>query len=475
MNLYRTEDIQAITDKFDQITESSLDCRNKLLEPSLDEYLEIMEVIKGFIKSKKRIVYGGQALHNLIRSKDSKSGVYTSRDRKDIEFYTPEPIHDVVELANLLHNKGFKWVQGTQAFHDETYKIFVNFEEYCDMTYMPRNIYSNMPVVKLDGMLYTDPTWIIVDILRQYNDPVLSYWRLKDKTFFRANILMKYFPFEFATKDKFTPNTSLLEYKQQLFNELCNIDTIIFTGSVAEKFYLTRSSDVDFSRMELYSVNFAEDIKQINELIKTILGSAYDKIVINMYKPFFQFRDEHVEFLLEKECIIKISSNYGICIPYNNLYVNNTHINSVQVGGFYKEQKGSATEEKVIKVATFILLFNHILIKRQYEYVNRRENYKKYEHILSELIKVRTAYFKKKTLNVMDNSPYKEFIMRCSGKTVDGVRQFRLNLQEKKEKRKQGMFRYDPSCQQEDFKFPDFTFKNTSGNLSKGEISKVFK
>ena len=50
--------------------------------------------------------------------------------------------------------------------------IFVNFEQYCDMSYIPNNIFLNMPAITINGLMYADPTWILVDILRQYNYPI---------------------------------------------------------------------------------------------------------------------------------------------------------------------------------------------------------------------------------------------------------------------------------------------------------------
>ena len=38
-----------------------------------------------------------------------------------------------VELTEELHSKGFKHVEGKEGVHPETYKIFVNFINYCDM------------------------------------------------------------------------------------------------------------------------------------------------------------------------------------------------------------------------------------------------------------------------------------------------------------------------------------------------------
>ena len=473
MNLYRTEDIQAITDNLDQIIDKSITIRNKELTPSIDEYIQVIDTIKSFIREKKRIIYGGNALNTLICNKNPDDRIYKTNDRKDIEFYTPEPIKDLVELCNLLHQKGFDYIQGGEAMHDETYSIFVNFENVCDITYMSRNIYGNMPTIKLNKILYTHPMWIMVDTLRQYNDPILSYWRLKDKTFFRSNVLQKYYPLELNTKKKYENDLSLLNHKENIFNEISNIDTLIFLGSIAEQYYLTRSKNINHSNLEIMSVNYNQDIKTINTIIKEVLDDEYKNIKINVYRPFFQFRDEYVEFLLDNKPLIKIFNVNKICIPYNNLYINKNRIDKIQLGGFYKPKK--QINNLTIKLATFILLFNHILVWRHYEYINRRDKYKEYEYLMSELLKEREQYLNKNTLNVMDDSPYKEFIVKCSGKTVDHGRLARLKKKQNYLKKKFA-FRYEPSSAKADYKIPEIIFNNTSGNVSKNEndIRKIF-
>ena len=198
MELYRDIDIQAITDKLDQIIEEATDIKIKTLEPTLEECLQVKEVINDYISKKKRIIYGGTAYNTLIIQKLKKDAIYKENDCKDIEFYSPKPIEDIMELADILHEKNFKYVQVRQAMHAETYTLFVNFEQCCDVSYMPSNIFLNTPAITIDRIMYAHPMWILVDILRQYNDPITSYWRLKDKTFFRANVLLKHYPLELA-------------------------------------------------------------------------------------------------------------------------------------------------------------------------------------------------------------------------------------------------------------------------------------
>lgn len=469
MDLYSTQDIQAITDKLDKIVDDAIEQRNIKIEPLLQEYLEVKTIIVDFIKSKKRVIYGGTAYNELIKMKNEKDKIYKDNERKDIEFYTPTPLEDLVEICDILHEKKFKYVQGRQAMHSETYTIFVNFEQFCDMSYMPSNIYFNMPTIKKDNVLYSHPLWILVDILRQYNDPILSYWRLKDKTFFRANILLKNYPLELEKSKKI--KTKENKYGLELFNKIVDMKTLIFVGSIAEEYYKERSTKLNLSNLECISVNYIKDVKKINDIIKNILGDLYSDIVINNYRPFFQFWDDRVEFIINDITLISIFNHNNICIPYNLLYLENDNITKIQLGGHYKLMRESKTED-IIKIGTFILLFNHLLIKRHYNYINRSEKYKLIEGQMSDLLIARKDYLEKNALTVMDSSPYKEFIIRCSGETIDSFRKSRLDIIKKKQKGIGRLtFSYDP---ENPSKAPDYVFTNTSGNLNKNGNKKLF-
>jgi hypothetical protein len=485
MELYRDIDIQAITDKLDQIVEEATNIKKKTLEPTLDECKDVKEVINDFIMKKKRIVYGGTAYNTLITQKSKKDAIYGANECKDVEFYSPKPIEDIMELADILHEKKFKFVQVRQAMHAETYTLFVNFEQYCDVSYMPSNIFLNMPAITIDGILYSHPTWILVDILRQYNDPITSYWRLKDKTFFRANVLLKFYPLELAEVNIPKPSTSLDGIKEKIFKEIANFHTLIHLGSIAETYYLTRSSTVQTSNLEVISTNFSNDVKLIAKIIEKILGSRNKDIVINPYKPYFQFRDECVDFVLDGITLIRIMGSNGKCIPYNILNMENSSyskIDSIQLGGYYKSIKpskrsssgGSEKKPYAIKLATFMVLFQHLLVERHYWYTSRSDKYKEVETLIKKILTVRNEYLKSKSLTVMDSTPYKEFIIRCTGDTIDQGREFRLGLMKRKAKGAKLLFTYDPDGSKS-AKVPEYKFDNTSGNLDKNGVKKIFE
>ena len=80
MDIYREEDLQAITDSLDQIVDEATNIKNTVLEPTLDEYHQAILIVKDFIKKKKRIVYGGNAYNTLINEKDPNDNIYKLND-----------------------------------------------------------------------------------------------------------------------------------------------------------------------------------------------------------------------------------------------------------------------------------------------------------------------------------------------------------------------------------------------------------
>jgi hypothetical protein len=138
--MYREEDIEVIKSNIDNIAENAMHIYKSNNEPTLEESKAVYKIILEFIKNKKRIIYGGYAQNKLIIEKNKDDGFYKDIDTPDIEFYTYAPLSDLIELCDLLYVNKFKHIQGTEGLHDGTYKIFVNFENYCDISYMPKNI-----------------------------------------------------------------------------------------------------------------------------------------------------------------------------------------------------------------------------------------------------------------------------------------------------------------------------------------------
>ena len=103
--LHRKKDIKLLQEKLNDIIVKAKKKEVDILEPTLKEYKYIMNYLEEFIKRKNRIIYGGWAWHNLLILKNKNEHIY-HKDRisyPDIEFYSPDPIGDLIEICNFEH------------------------------------------------------------------------------------------------------------------------------------------------------------------------------------------------------------------------------------------------------------------------------------------------------------------------------------------------------------------------------------
>lgn len=182
---YTEEDYDSIKEVLPDIIKQIERKAAEILEPTIYEKREVMADIKNFIRDKKRKVYGGTAINELIKAVNPKDAIYDEMIFSDIEFYSPTPVQDLVELTNLLYRKGYKYVVGREAQHEETYSVFVNFQLYCDISYIPTRVYHGIQTKELDGIHYAHPHFIYIDMLRIVNDPINAGAQRWEKTFDR--------------------------------------------------------------------------------------------------------------------------------------------------------------------------------------------------------------------------------------------------------------------------------------------------
>lgn len=474
MELYRSEDINAITNELDNIVDKAEEIKSHKLEPTIDECFAVRDEIKKFIKSRKRIIYGGTAYDDIIKVKNPDDGVYSKKDCKDIEFYSPKPFEDLADLCKILNLK-FKYVTGKSAKHEETFTVFVNFAARCDITYMPGPIFFNIKTLNVNNIQYSHPYFILVDILRQYNDPLNSYWRLKDKTYFRANKLLKYYPLE-LDQGKYIPpkiDETRLNIIKYIFDEIKSIDSLIHLGSIANNYYLYPNKDkivIDQPLVvitdKLYDNTNAIYMLCLKYLsLQNKLEKADEIIILEQYHPFFQFWDNRV-IIKYMECpIITILGNNKLCLPYHKIDINEGCVNKIKYGAHrIKLKRGS---DKLIpnniKLGAFMLLFNYHLIDMHYSQVYKQDKlYKQKQQLMNALLQARNKFLKENKLTVIDKSPYQEFIIDCYGYTIDFIYESFLRGKKRKSKGKPISYYYDPNQESEP---PVINFKNTSGNI----------
>jgi hypothetical protein len=433
INLYTKYDIDVIGDNIDILKKEAENFVAENYEQTAADFRDTIKIIEQFVKSKNRITYGGYALNKLLINKDPSKAIYNKYSKPDIDFYTPEPLQDLKELCDLLLSKKVIDPRAQQAQHGDTYKLFINYDDGGDISYVPLHIYNKMPTITIDGIRYIHPKFMYIDYLRMYTDPLMSWFRI-EKAIPRGMTLLESFPLEVGTEkivyEELTKNSSVI--MGDLSKILSEVETIIHIGTYAVQF-MTLNKEKLVLPYEVISVEYNTDVRKIyNQLVE----SGY-KIELKEYFPYFQFWDRHLEFIYNSEVVLTVYNNNQRCIPYRRYESGN--------------------------MASFQQILMHHLIKYYY-FLNNKIETANINNTLGELIRTRNDYLKKNNKTVMDDTMYREFMISCLGKAFDARRQQFLDYKKKREQGKRTLYRYDP---QENFhdKLPNYIFDNTSGNI----------
>jgi hypothetical protein len=274
--MYRKEDIIKIEANLDKIKNDAAIEYKTVYEPTLIESSKVYKAIKDYIKKNKKIVYGGFAQNLLVGAKNKSDVFYKEIDEAyfnwpdiaDIEFYTPTPIADVITLTEELHSQGFKYVEGAEGIHSETYKIFVNFENYCDISYIPVHIYNNLPVIDVDGIKCVHPHFMMVDAYRVLTDPMTSYWRI-DKSINRFQTILKYYPIDQKNADKelFIKKSENEDVLKFIRKKIIHMSKFIAVGLYAYNYYAKKVSDkfiINVPYYELITTELEKDARPVS-------------------------------------------------------------------------------------------------------------------------------------------------------------------------------------------------------------------
>ncbi len=480
---YTDEDYGDIIAKLPDIIKEAEIMAGEVLEPTRKEKKEVMDFIREFIRSRGRKIYGGTALNETIKIVNPADAIYDEYKFSDIEFYSPTPVPDLVELANLLHNKGYKYVNGKEAQHEGTYSIYVNFQLYCDITYIPVRIYHGIKTIVIDGINYVHPHFMLIDYLRIFNQPLTAASFRWEKSFTRMYKLLKNYPLEYYNKqiklNKPNKNIDVIleKIKAELLTDPSIQEQCLISGFDAYNFYIRHASNdrtveqmarttygsskldnlvTNVPYCELISVSYVDTVERLYNFIKKQVSNPKD-ISMEEYYPLFQFTGYSTIINYQGMPIVRIFEADGFCVPYIK------------------------TSRKHKYVSYQYLLMTMLISKFRCHLDKNKEMYFNYGFAISNLVKARNIFLTKRNLGVINGTVFGEFRITCLGSTISYTREGLLRTMERY-KRGKNIFRYNPENflnqsreQQEKFDPSKYFFKNTSGNKINNPKNIFFK
>ncbi|XWV26139.1 putative poly(A) polymerase catalytic subunit [Tupanvirus soda lake] len=480
---YTDEDYDDVMTQLPEIIKAAVKKAGDLLEPTVQEKKEVMEVIKDYIRSRGRKVYGGTAINEAIKTKNPDDAIYDDYTFSDIEFYSPTPVVDLVELTNLLNEKKYKYVVGSEAQHEGTYSVYVNFQLYCDISYVPTRVYNGIKTIIIDGINYVDPHFILIDQFRIMNQPLTAAEQRWEKTFKRMFKLLKYYPLEYFDKsiriEK--PTDEINSYISKIKNDFMSIkevqESCLICGFDAYNFFIRHAIQdrtveqmsrtafgsnklsnfiVNVPYLDLISVRYRDTVERLYNFLKENVVDPKE-LGLEEYFPLFQFTGYSVFITYKGIPIVRVYEADGFCVP--NI---------------------KTTRGYMYVTYQYILMF--MLISKFRAHLDKnREMYFNYGIAVSNLVTARNHFLNKRELGVINDTVFSEFRIPCVGTTINYTRVSRLRGLERYKQGK-APFRYSPEQffsqsteAQAKFDPSKHFFKNTSGNKIMNPKNLMFK
>jgi hypothetical protein len=438
--LYNKSDLDILEKNIPNIVKKHKKLKFENVKPNKQEYKRNIGLIKQFGRDKQLVVYGGYAQDVLLKSKN-KPGIYNDDSNSDIEFYSPNYLKDAIELAKLFHNKkwgGYLGIAIREATHIGTLSLTVNGLQLADITFVPKHIYEKLPFIKQNGMRLIHPLIKTIDFYRVFNDPYLSYFRLEDKNeFSRFKKNIEAFSLEELVKvNKTSPKIKCLDQKisKIIRNTISkNSTNNIVIGQYALEYYKhfnKKPTVLQVPFYEIISINYIKDVHYYRDELEKI-KTKNSFISTKEYYPCFQYTDRKIEFYHEqksgkKDLVLVIYKMIDKCTPYINIPQKKLDIGSYPLVLLFA----------FINYAIYAYLFKNDYLEKFYSF------------FIYTLINVRNEYMKENKKNVLDKTPFEEFLFTCKGVAVDFIRKSqieRTNAYNRKGGKGAFMYRYNPS------------------------------
>lgn len=169
-------------------------------DPLYKEIVEVIKIVKQFIRDHNLILYGGSAIDFALRLHGDKIYPDESLAVADLDFFSPESVSHAYKLAEILYHKGYKESRAIVATHVQAMRVDIADNHFiADISYMPKEIFERLPYVEFDGMKVVHPDFQRIDLHSSLcfpydNAPREVIFNRWNKDIKRFNILDKYYP-----------------------------------------------------------------------------------------------------------------------------------------------------------------------------------------------------------------------------------------------------------------------------------------
>ncbi len=362
------------------------------------------KVIEEYIKQHNRKIYGGTAL-NMLLPKQHK--IYKRNTLPDYDFFSPDPWVDAVQLADLLYKAGYKYTETKAGIHKGTFKVFANFWPVADITYLPLDLYDQVPTLKKNGYTVVSPAYLQMTLYNIISKPIEAPVRWPQVAF-RQKLLEQWAPPKYRKKqcaadfigadDRPDIDPELEKALQVVYKEARKAKLIHY-GALAYNKYVSIAGgklrlpvyyyDLLAQDAGEYAAQFQEEISQVTnkKLISDLFYQPHKDINKLSYVLFMEIGKEKVPIF----SITELTR----CVPYKYL------------GGRY------------------YCSIDYLFYELYHQMLNEDTNLHAFDVscLIRYLYYTQQRYYRKEGITELEKSPLQRFVTKCRGPYVDVIRE----------------------------------------------------
>lgn len=360
--------------------------------PSRKEKNNLIKLVEQFLKQKKRKIYGGTAINKFVT-------IYDQYEEPDYDVYSPHPKSDAIELGHFLFKNGIKEVNVSRGVTKGTYKVFANKQEAVDLSYCPEKMYDLIPSKSIDGLEFTKPEFLKIDLLVSICNPETSIYRW-EKELPRYQKLNQKFPLQkMGTNPKTQFNS---EAEKLLSSYFKNRDDSIITGLAAYNLYISESGFKDYyqPKLDYLEILTTNPYDMIRDLIKKY---SLKNLKCKYFSHFLKIIPEKFVIFYKDTRLINIYNLKNKCYPF--VKIKDFNISSVDYLSLY----------------SYSMIYQARVIKNSY-----LENI--FSSILYNLDSCKHKYYQKNNTDMLSDKLFRSFVYHCKGKELDHYQYYKLNI-----------------------------------------------
>ena len=334
-----TPKVQVLLKALNAAVDEAKDIRNtyNFKNPVLRRALHIVE---DFIKSKKRICYGGMAINAHLPLKIQFYDF--TKNLPDYDFFTDEAEKDIDDLIRILTAENLPNIEAKLGLHEGTTKIYVDFNAVADITEVSSSFYNTLLRRSFvnKGIHYADANFLRMSMYLELSRPMGEVERW-EKVFGRLYLFNKAVPL-LKYKCKQLPLSKLTSDQRKICLNYCSLNLLVYAGADLEPLYKNPSktmSNIWLKRSNYPVIAFSRDPFHDTNILKKLLENADKSLKLKIYK--WSPDDEFIPFLLgivNNGKIVALIVKQTACHSYNTLsygksdeVFNNSHENALLV------------------------------------------------------------------------------------------------------------------------------------------------